>query len=92
MKGDWEIVLLAFVLMIVFVSLMIAGVSGKPPPEGKATTTEQKKYCKTDNDCSDDANGKRCLLIYPGDFIPFCGCLTNNDCAVGICGQNNICS
>jgi hypothetical protein len=91
---DWEIILVAFVFMILFVSLMVASISGKPSPYQNTTKPEEKKYCKIDEDClkDDKENGKKCLLVYPGDFIPFCGCLTNEDCKVGNCGSSNKCS
>jgi hypothetical protein len=95
MKGtDWEIILVAFVFMILFVSLIfVSTVSSKPPTESTTNVTE-KKYCKTDEDCVNNSKekGKRCLLIYPGDFVPFCGCLTSEDCKVGNCESNNKCS
>lgn len=53
---------------------------------------QEIKICKTDNDCLNSEDGTRCLMVYPGDFEPFCGCMTNNDCISGSCGPNNKCS
>jgi hypothetical protein len=39
-------------------------------------------------------DGPQCLLVYPGDFTPFCGCLTSTDCLnlrSGVCGSSNKC-
>jgi len=96
MKGiEPEIILVAFVFMILFVSIFVIGIFGRPSQtKTTATTTEEKKYCKVDLDCVNNAkeNGERCLLVYPGDFIPFCGCLTSQDCKVGSCDYSNKCS
>ena len=96
MKGtEWEIILVAFVFMILFVSIFAIGIFGRPRQTTTTTTnTEENKYCKIDLDCVIDvkATGERCLLVYPGDFIPFCGCLTSQDCKEGSCDSYNKCS
>jgi len=61
-------------------------------PERRNERAEQEiKICKTDNDCLNNKDGTKCLTVYPGDFTPFCGCMTNNDCISGICGPDNKC-
>lgn len=87
----FEIVLLAFVLFIIVAASFFAIFAGKPPVE-QIQEEQKEKTCKTDDDCTNDLGGKKCLLVYPGDFVPFCGCLTNEDCNVGDCGSYNKCS
>lgn len=50
-----------------------------------------EKTCNADDDCLSDPKGSKCLVIYPSEFSPFCGCLTDNDCSGGICGSDNKC-
>jgi len=62
----------------------------------KDTETEEPvdEGCKRDDDCIDNPDGSICLLIYPGDFSLFCGCLKNEDCKdkrSGVCGAENKC-
>ena len=54
--------------------------------------TLEKQSCDTDADCQDNPDGSRCLQIYPGDFKPFCGCISNNDCGGYVCDPDNKCS
>lgn len=91
-KGDVEIYLMAFILMILLVAIVVSSASGKLTVEEKETKTKETGVCKTDDDCKDIVEGTRCLLIYPGDFVPFCGCLKSEDCKVGNCDSNNKCS
>jgi hypothetical protein len=52
----------------------------------------EKQGCDTDTDCLGNPNGSKCLQVWPGDINPFCGCISNNDCGVGVCGTNNKCT
>jgi hypothetical protein len=97
MRGSVDtltLIFLGFIFMILFVGLIVVGVSGKNLPYSTKTNPEEI-HCKTDAYCLNNPKekGNKCLLIYPGDFVPFCGCLTTEeDCKVGSCGSNNKCS
>jgi hypothetical protein len=54
-------------------------------------TEKKEEVCKTDDDCTANPGGNKCLIIYPGNFVPFCGCLTDDDCTGGYCGSDNKC-
>jgi hypothetical protein len=93
MKGDVEIYLVAFVLMIIFVAVAFLAIMGRPSTKLESESIREGiNTCKTDDDCEDNEDGLKCLLTYPGDFVPFCGCLTSEDCESGACGPNNRCS
>jgi hypothetical protein len=93
MKGDVEIYLVAFVLMILFVAVAFVAILGRPSTKMESESIKEGiNTCKTDEDCEDNDDGLKCLLTYPGDFVPFCGCLTSADCNSGTCGPNNKCS
>lgn len=86
------LIFLAFVFMILFVGIIVVGVSGKNLPYSTNPNPEEI-HCKTDDYCLNNPkeNGKRCIQIYPESFTPFCGCLKTDDCKVGVCGSNNKC-
>lgn len=88
-KGfEWSVnLLIAVILGIVAVGIFWAALALKPPPSN-SETIKLNEVCKTDDDCLNNPDGAKCLVIYPGDFTPFCGCLTNKDCVnrrSGIC-------
>ncbi len=90
MRGDASIVLLmAFIFFFIMVAVFYAGFSGKYPSDTVVGYRPGEDVCKIDDDCKNEEDGKRCIVIYPGDFKPFCGCLTNDDCDVGkVCSVN----
>lgn len=94
MKGDIEIYVVAFVLLIVFVFIIAVAFFGNKNQLQTKTlgSVSEITYCKNDNDCEGNSQGIKCLLTYPGDYVPFCGCLTDADCNVGKCGANSKCS
>jgi len=54
---------------------------------------ELNKICKEDKDCKNNKDGHRCMMTYPGNFVPFCGCTKNSDCNLGdLCGDFDRCS
>ena len=94
-KGfEWSVnLLVAVILAVVAAGIFWSALSGKPSP-AKAETVKLNEGCNNDGDCINNLDGSKCLTIYPGDFVPFCGCLTSNDCLnkrSGNCGSNNKC-
>jgi len=91
-KGfEWSISLLIAVVFLVFsVGIFWAQISGQKTTFNEEEMEEIKtETCNSDSDCP---GNQKCIQIYPGDFTPFCGCITNSDCDGGICGPDNKCS
>ncbi|MFH1474115.1 MAG: hypothetical protein ABIE55_04485 [Candidatus Aenigmatarchaeota archaeon] len=61
-------------------------------PERFSEYDREMEICKTHEDCLNQEDGTRCITVYPGDFQPFCGCMTDADCIMGSCGSDNKCS
>ena len=91
-KGfEWAVnIMIALILFIVAVGVFWAAIRGETPPVD-SEPVEPSKTCLSDDDCIGKADGNKCLVIYPGDFTAFCGCITNDDCEVGFCGEDNKC-
>ena len=91
-KGfEWSISLMLAVILLVFsVAIFWNAIAGKTTASASPTTIP-KQGCDTDTDCLGNPNGLKCLQVWPGDINPFCGCISNNDCGVGVCGTNNKC-
>ena len=98
-KGfEWSVhLLVAVIIAVIAAGILWAGLAGKTPM-AKATdadTAKLSKGCDNENDCVNSLDGSKCLVIYPGDFTPFCGCLTSDDClntGGKLCGSNNKCT
>ena len=92
-KGfEWSVNL---VVMIILLIVAVGVFWGALNPVGYATPENgetESKTCTTNEDCVGNPDGSKCLQIYPGDFVPFCGCVTNVDCGGDICGSDNKCS
>ena len=93
-KGfEWSVSLLgAVVLGIVAAGIFfsVINLSKAAPKDPEKLTLNEA--CNNNDDCKNNDDGLKCLVIYPGDFIPFCGCLTSEDCKIGrFCGPNNKC-
>ena len=95
-KGiDWSINLLGAIVLVVMSAALI-GPTLINPVKAKDTETQptSETVCKTADNCIDNLDGARCMVIYPDDSSPFCGCLKNEDCLnrrSGICGSNSRC-
>jgi len=95
-KGiEWTInLLVAVILLIVIVALFWAGINstGTPPQSDFQSSTVGQ--CSNDQDCTDNKNGTICIQIgdFQSDLKTFCGCLTNQNCKSGVCGEDNKCS
>jgi len=94
-KGfEWSVSLLfAVILGVVAAGVVWAGLTGKASA-APAEPVKLTKGCNNNDDCINNLDGAKCLVIYPGDFTSFCGCLTSEDCSnrrSGICGSNNKC-
>lgn len=96
--ANWVVQFIGALLILVISALIIWGVlygnvTSEPSEFGEEPVVHE---CKTSDDCDDvdpNSNGTQCIIVYPGDFLTFCGCLTNDDCeAGGECGPNNRCS
>lgn len=61
-------------------------------PHGYSEYEKQVEVCKNHNECWNSKDGTKCITVYPGDFTPFCGCTTDDDCLSGSCGPENKCS
>jgi len=91
-KGSEQAV--ALLLALIFGVFAVAlfwfafGTTSSPPPPEKPPETS----CRIDDDCAGNPDGLKCLQLYPGDFEPFCGCITNDDCINDrLCGPENKC-
>jgi hypothetical protein len=94
-KGfEWSVNLLfAVILGIIAAGMFWAVLSEKPPPQD-AEPVKLSGGCNNNENCENNLNGSSCIVIYPGNFVPFCGCLSNDDCVnrrSGICDSNNKC-
>jgi len=91
-KGfEWSIsILFALILAVVAAGMMWAALTGKASA-APAEPVKLTKGCINDNDCLNKVDGSKCLVVYPGDFTSFCGCLTSVNCKVGNCGSDNKC-
>lgn len=92
-KGfEWSVSLLvAVILGVIAAGIAFSAVQGKTPPVANEEVTEITEGCNNNDDCENDADGSRCIIIYQEGFAPFCGCLTSDDCGGGFCGSNNRC-
>ena len=98
-KGfEWPVLLIgAIILVVISAGIFWAALAGKTPPIASAEpdeTVSMDKSCKNDNDCTSNLDGTKCMVIYPGDFTSFCGCITSAECVdrrSGACGSNNKC-
>jgi len=95
-KGfEWSVnLLVAIILGVVAAGIFWSALVGKTPPT-KAEPVKLTEGCNNDNDCLNNLDGAKCLVIYPGDFKSFCGCLASEDCldrGSEICGSDNKCT
>ena len=97
-KGfEWSVNLVAAVILgVVAAGIFWSALNGSTAPVAYASPTPVKldNSCKSDNDCTSNLDGARCVVIYPGDFNAFCGCLMSLDCAgrrSGVCDSTNKC-
>jgi hypothetical protein len=90
-KGiEWSINMLgAVILLIIAVALWWSALSLDRQIESEDPVDET--ICRTADDCANNVNGGKCLVIYTDYVTPFCGCLTSEDCTEGYCGSNNKC-
>jgi hypothetical protein len=85
-------------LLIVAVALFffpVQEISAAATGAEEAQNPLEMKICKIDEDCQDNINGSKCVIIYPEKLEAFCGCYKNEHCVgrgSGICGTDNICS
>ena len=91
---NWVTQVMGGVMILIFVALVTWGfltgkVKGNPPSSEKEITTQG---CSSNDECQLNENGTQCIVVYPGDFLRFCGCLNNSDCISGVCESNNRCS
>lgn len=97
LKGfEWSVnLIVALILAVIAAGVFWAALAGKTPLTANAEPVKLDESCKNDNDCTANLDGPKCLVIYPGDFTAFCGCLASIDCAgrrSGMCGSNNKCT
>ena len=90
-KGDSTIVVMSVLLLIIMIYIFSVGFSGKTTGEEPIDPKKYKSACYEDEDCIEHEDGNKCLLVYPGDLEPFCGCLTNADCDPNKYCSNNRC-
>lgn len=96
-KGfEWSVsILMAIILAVVMAGIVWSALAGKTPPVTSAESNVQENGCNNANDCLNNQDGGQCLVIYPGDFTPFCGCLVKGDCLNrrnDFCGSDNKCA
>ena len=94
-KGfEWSVsILIAVILAVAMAGIIWAGLTGKTPI-ANAEPVNSAKGCNNADNCLNNLDGAQCLVIYPGDFTPFCGCLESEDCLnrrSGFCGSNSKC-
>jgi len=96
-KGfEWSIQVFAtIVLGVISAGIFYAALSGSTPPANASNENiTMDTSCNNDNDCTNNLDGSKCMVIYPGEFESFCGCLTSADCVDRrneICDSNNKC-
>ena len=88
-KGDSTIVVMSVILLIIMIYIFSVGLQGEPSEGGEFK--KEGSACYKDEDCLEHEDGNKCLLVYPGNLEPFCGCLTNADCDSDKYCSNNRC-
>jgi hypothetical protein len=94
MKGYMDLALMA--LMTVLIGLFVIAIF-VPISQGDIINpypvkeVDFKETCNTKSDCDKNYKGSLCLTVYPGDYLPFCGCVTNDDCQSGLVQRSNVC-
>ena len=89
----WSVsALFAVILGIVAAAIGVAVISGDTPDVayGKAPETVMRA-CNNDDDCENNVDGLRCIIVYPESFEPFCGCWNSDDCKSGVCVSSSKC-
>jgi hypothetical protein len=91
--ANWVTQVMGGVILLIFVALVVWGwMTGAVKGSSAEPEKETQSVCRANDDCQLNKNGTQCIIVYPGDFLRFCGCLSNSDCISGICGSNNRCS
>ncbi len=95
-KGLFELsvqILIALLLLIVAVSVFLFPVEKiKAATEAEPENPLEEKACISDEDCENNPDGSKCVIIYPENLEAFCGCWKNEHCMGGICGPDNKCT
>ena len=95
MKGYVEAVtaaLILFILGVAFTATFLGRSATKDPLDEDAGLTP--KGCTSEDDCTENLDGLRCLLIWQQETSRTCGCVYNEDCdgrRSGLCGTGNKC-
>jgi hypothetical protein len=93
-KGSDEInLMIAVILGVIAAGIFWSALAGKTPPS-KEEGLSLNNYCNNEQDCSTNPDGSQCMVTYPDNLNPFCGCITSKDCInkkSGVCGSNNKC-
>ena len=94
MKGWADLVTMALMTVLiglVVIAIFTPSIKGEVINPYPAEEIDLKKSCNTDKDCEKDYEGSICVTVYPDYYLPFCGCVTNDDCQSGLVERSGIC-
>jgi len=81
----------ALILLLLAITFVWGFWSGALSMGSKDSEETILEGCRRDEDCENNLDGPKCLMIYPGEFTLACHCVYHEDCEnrrSGFCEEN----
>ena len=94
MKGWADLVtmtLMTVLIGLIVIAIFAPTIKGESINPYPAQEINLQETCNSDTECEKNYNGSICITTYPDYYLPFCGCITNDDCQSGLVERSGVC-